>query len=76
MGFGFDGLGTVPWQDLGGGEGGSGKNSTFLEYGLDAYQIKGNEPCINMVANMLPGSGVKMLGFIFFSEHGHVAYQI
>ena len=42
-------------QPLGGLRGwGSGQNSTFSEYGHVAYQIKGNEACINMVANILP----------------------
>ena len=29
-------------------------NFTFLEHGHDAYQIKGNQECLNMVANILP----------------------
>ena len=39
---------------LGGLEGwGCGQNSTFSEYGHFAYQIKGNDTCSNMVANIL-----------------------
>ena len=34
--------------------GGKGQNSTFSEYGHVAYHIKGNDPCSNMVANILP----------------------
>ena len=30
---------------------GTGQNSTFSEYGHVAYQIKGNDACINMVEN-------------------------
>ena len=30
------------------------QNSTFLEYGHVAYQIKGNDACSSMVANILP----------------------
>ena len=46
-----------------------GQNSTFSEYGNVAYQIKGNDTCSNMVANILPadpplpadpGGGVKI----------------
>ena len=33
---------------------GRGQNLTFLEYGHVAYQIKGNDGCSNMVANILP----------------------
>ena len=41
------------------------KIKLFLEYGHDAYQSKGNDACINMVANSLltdnldPRYGVK-----------------
>ena len=30
------------------------QNLTFSEYGLVAYQIKGDDACSNMVANILP----------------------
>ena len=47
-----------------------------------AYQIKGNQVCSNMVANILPmppppspNSGLKCQNSTF-SEHGHVAYQV
>ena len=47
-----------------------------------AYQIKGNQVCSNMVANILPMASppfpqlwVKMSNSTF-SEHGHVAYQV
>ena len=36
------------------GDGVNRSNSTFLEYGHDAYQIKGNHECSNKVANILP----------------------
>ena len=55
-----------------------GQNSTFLEHGCAAYQIKAN--CNNMVANILPtdpkdprGMGSKDQNSTF-SEHGQVAY--
>ena len=58
------------------------KNSTLLEYGQVAYQIKGNDTCSNLVANILPadtpstpGMGVKRSKH-FFSENSPVAYQI
>ena len=35
-------------------EWGGGQNSTFSEYGHVAYQIKGNNTCSNMAANILP----------------------
>ena len=34
--------------------GGWDQNSTFSEYGHVSYQIKGNNACSNMVANILP----------------------
>ena len=36
-----------PW------EWGRGQKSTFSEYGHVEYQIKGNDACINMIANIL-----------------------
>ena len=54
----------------------------FLEYGHVAYQIKANDPCINMIWNILPidppwslGMGQKVK-ISTFSENGHTAYQI
>ena len=34
--------------------GSKGQNSTLLERGHGAYQIKGNHECSDMVANILP----------------------
>ena len=31
-----------------------GQRQSFSDYGHVAYQIKGNDACINMVANILP----------------------
>ena len=36
------------------GVGSKGQYSTFSEHGHVAYQIKGNQKCSNMVANILP----------------------
>ena len=51
--------------------------STFSEYGHDANQIKGDEECNNMLANILPLQtplrGQK-INFLFFSESSHSAY--
>ena len=58
-----------------------GLNSTFLEHGHIAHQVKGNHECSNVVANILPAAppspnpGVKMSN-LTFAVHGHVAYQI
>ena len=54
-----------------------GQNSTFSEHSHVAYQIKENQECSNMVANILPadpGDRVNRSNS-FFSEPGHVAYQ-
>ena len=62
--------------------GSKGQNSTFLEHGHVAYQIKGRYKCCNMEENMLPADhppepGVGPKGRnSFFSEYGYVAYQI
>ena len=70
--------------------GSNGQTSTFPEHGHVAYQIKENHEHSTMVANILPADplptlstqppdpvvGVKRSKFNFFSEHGHVAYQI
>ena len=64
--------------------GSKGQNSTFSEYGHFAYQIKGNDACVNMVANVFfisptpsPGPGDRVKGLIStFTEYCHVAYQI
>ena len=59
-----------------------GTEAIFSDYGHVAYQIKGNDACINMVANILPvnpspDSGLGSKGKnSTSSEHGHVAYQI
>ena len=75
---------TRPW-----GRGQNVKIQPFLKHGHVAYQIKGNLKCSNMVAVFCPQTstdpslptptlGVRSKGQIsfFFSEHGHVAYQI
>ena len=55
-----------------------GENSTASEYGHVAYQIKGDDPCSNIVAHILPvyplprSKGQNSA----FSEHGHVTCQI
>ena len=66
----------TPHPNPGGGGGGGGfkgQNSTFLEHGHVAYQIKWNHECSNMVANILPaeppdplGMGVKGQNSFFF----------
>ena len=60
-----------PGSDHLGGRGlrgwGRGPKPTVSEYGHVAYQIKENDACSNMVANMSPET---------FSEYGNVAYQI
>ena len=64
------------------GEGWQMSKSTISECDHVVNQIKGNEACINMIANILPkyplpgpwgGSKGQNLTF---SEHYHVAYQI
>ena len=63
--------------------GSKGQNSTSSEHGHVAYQIKENNECSNMVANILsadppppyPGDGVSR-SKLNFTEHAHVAYQI
>ena len=66
-----------PSQNLGSSQ--KVKIQLFLEYGHAAYQIKGNDKCSNMKAHILSlhtldpwGGGQRF----FFSESGHVAYQI
>ena len=49
--FSIQGLGPTPLVDLGGGVKRSKFN--FSEHGHVAYQIKGNQVCSNMVANIL-----------------------
>ena len=57
--------------------GSNGQNSTLSEHGYVAYQIKENQECSNMVANILPSPGDGSIGRnLTFPEHGHVAYQI
>ena len=68
-------------MDLGGGA--EAEIQLFSEYGHVAYQIKGNDACSNMEANILPveppslprGLGSKGQNSTF-SENGNVAYQI
>ena len=70
----------APGVDLGGGA--EAKNKTFSEYGHVAYQIKADNVCSYMVANILPTDtpltqGVGSKGqTIYFYERSHVAYQI
>ena len=53
----------------------------FSEQCHVAYQIKGNQECSNIVANILYAHPLHTLGMgsisqkSIFSEHGHVAYQ-
>ena len=55
---------------------------SFLEYGHIAYQIKADNACSNMIANILPTDSPLTQGVgskdqtIFFCESSHVAYQI
>ena len=57
------------------------KIQLFSKHGHVAYQIKGNEACSKVVANILLSDCLRhpTLGwdqnYIFFSDHGHVAYQ-
>ena len=59
---------------------GQGQNAIFSEHGHVAYQIKGNQECSTMVANILTTDPPRPLGSkgqnSIFSEHGHVAYRI
>ena len=61
---------------------GEGQNQTFSEYAHFAYQIKADNVCSNMVANILPTDtpltqGVRSKGqTIYFCESSRVAYQI
>ena len=62
--------------------GAEAKNETFSEYGHVAYQIKADDFCNYMVANILPTDTPSTQGVgskgqtIYFCESGHVAYQI
>ena len=79
-GFKFEGLGPIPWGGLRGY--GRGQKKTFSVYGHNAYQIKANDACSNMVANILPTDTSTTQGLgskgqtISFSESRHVSYQI
>ena len=70
----------APGVDFGGGA--EAKNKLFSEYGHVAYQIKADNFCNNMVANILPTDtpwtqGVGSKGqTIYFCESSHFAYQI
>ena len=67
-------------MDLGGGA--EAKIKLFSEYGHVAYQIKADDVCSNMVANILPTDrpstqGVGLKGqTIYFCASSHVPYQI
>ena len=50
--FSLKAWGPAPWVNLAGRA--DANIQLFLEYGHVAYQIKGNYPCSNMVANTLP----------------------
>ena len=73
-------MGSSPWGGLRGW--GRGQNLTFSEYGHVAYQIKADNFCSNMKANILPTvtpstQGVGSKGqTIYFCESSHVAYQM
>ena len=66
------------------GMGSVGQNSTSSEHGRVAYQIKENQECRNIVANILPAEppspqtlGMGSVGQnSTFSEHGRVTYPI
>ena len=49
-------------------------NLTFSEYGHVAYQIKVENVCSNMVANILPTDTPSVNPYVFY-ESSHVAYQ-
>ena len=52
-----------------------GQNTTLSEHGHVAYQIKENQECSIMVANILPSDQHPVDG-VSRSKHCHVAYQI
>ena len=56
------------------------KSKHFLEYGHVAYQIKANDKCSKMIANILPTDtpSIPRMGSKgqTISESSHVAYQI
>ena len=56
--------------------GSKGQIATFSEHCHVAYQIKGNQVCSNMVANILPADPPPPTHTHTHPEHGHVAYQI
>ena len=63
--------------------GSKGENSTFSKHSHVAYQIKGNDKCNTMQANILTlhtplthGMGSKVKTCFFFSESIHVTYQL
>ena len=57
-----------------------GVGAIFSEYGHVAFQIKADNVCSNMVANILPTNTPLTQGMgsnhIYFCESSHVAYQI
>ena len=71
----------APRVDFGMGLG-RGQNKTFSEYGHVACQIKADDFCSKMVANVLPTDTPSTQGVgskgqtIYFCESSHVAYQI
>ena len=72
-GFKFEGLGPIPWGGL---RGGVETKIKLFKYGRVAYQMKANDTCSNMVANVLPTDTPSTKGqTISFSESNHVAYQ-
>ena len=71
-------MGPSPWDGLHGW--GRGLNYTFSEYGHVTYQIKADDFCSNMVANIMPTDTPSTQGVgskgqtIYFCESSHVAY--
>ena len=73
-GFEFEGLGPIPWAGLGVGV--ETKIKLFFKYGYVAYQMKANDTCSNMVANVLPTDTPSTKDqTISLSESSHVAYK-
>ena len=63
----------------GGQKGSKGQNSTVLEHGHFAYDIKGDHECSNILVNImstdLPPPTPRVKGSKFnFSEHVHVVH--
>ena len=72
-----------PTPSAGGGDGVKWSKFNFLQNGHNAYQIKENQICSNMVAIILPTApsppalevGTKGQNSTFL-ENGHVVYQL